>query len=67
MPKKTTKKPAKTHEDLEGFEIRINAFGEIETNLDVDRINTFLNDHVEDKKLKDRSDSEKPLEPTEEE
>ncbi|MDX1476271.1 MAG: hypothetical protein R3301_01150 [Saprospiraceae bacterium] len=39
------------HEDLEGFDIRVNAFGELESSFDIDKINAFLNDKVEDKKL----------------
>ena len=46
------------HKDLSGFDIRINEFGEITTSFDVDRINEFLNENVEDKKLKGRSDEE---------
>lgn len=42
------------HEDLEGFDIRINPFGEIESNFDIDKLNEFLNDNVDDKKLRER-------------
>jgi hypothetical protein len=42
------------HPDLEGFEIGINSLGEIVSNYDIDKLNTFLNKHVADKKLKDR-------------
>lgn len=52
MPKK---KPLKgkpeVHEDLEGFDIKINEFGEIKTNFEIDKLNNFLTDKVEDKKL----------------
>ena len=41
------------HDDLDGFDIKVNAFGEIESSFTVDRLNTFLNKEVEDKKLKD--------------
>ncbi len=41
---------------LEGFEVKINAFGEIKSSLDIDNINAFLNKEVEDKKLIDRAD-----------
>ncbi len=55
MPKKKDKKgKPEVHEDLEGFEIRINEFGEIISNLNVDKLNEFLNENVEDKKLRDR-------------
>jgi hypothetical protein len=48
----------KVHKDLEGFKIKINEFGEITTSYDVEKINAFLNENVEDKKLKDRKDEE---------
>ncbi len=52
MPKKKPKsgKP-EVHKDLEGFDIKINAFGEIESNFDVNKLNDFLDENVEDKKL----------------
>ncbi len=52
MPKKklNTGKP-EVHKDLEGLDIKINEFGEIVTNFKVDKINEFLNENVEDKKL----------------
>ncbi len=55
MPKKKPKKgnPG-VHDELQGFDIKINEFGEIVSNFNVDRINEFLDDNVEDKKLKDR-------------
>jgi hypothetical protein len=57
MPKKKAKsgKP-QVHEDLEGFEMNINEFGEIKSNVDIERLNLFLNKNVKDKKLKDRDD-----------
>lgn len=45
-----------THDDLKGFDIRINEFGEIVSSYSVEKLNEFLNKNVEDKKLKDRSD-----------
>ncbi len=57
MPKKKPKKgDPEVHEDLDGFDININEFGEIKTNLDVEKLNTFLNENVEDKKLRNRDD-----------
>jgi hypothetical protein len=47
---------ADVHEDLKGLEININPFGEIETNYDIQKINNFLNEHVDDKKLKEREE-----------
>jgi len=57
MPKK---KPLKgkpeVHKDLEGFEININEFGEIQSNTPVEKLNKFLNENVEDKKFKELDD-----------
>ncbi len=39
------------HEALKGFDIKVSTFGEMQTNFEVDTINEFLNDNVEDKKL----------------
>ena len=57
MPKKKalTGKP-EVHGDLKGFHIKINEFGEIVTNLDVEQLNTFLDKNVVDKKLKNLSE-----------
>ena len=54
--KKDKKKDPKVHKDLEGFEFKIDSFGEITSNKSVEEINKFLNKNVEDKKLKDRED-----------
>lgn len=59
--KKETKQPPKPEKpkvnpELEGFDIQINSFGEITTSFDIDKINSFLNTHVDDKKLRDRED-----------
>lgn len=51
-------KPAKVHEELEGFDIKINPFGEVVSNLNIEKINKFLDKNVEDKKLKDLDDQE---------
>jgi hypothetical protein len=48
----------KVHGDLEGFRIKINEFGEITTSYDVEKLNEFLNENVEDKKLKNRKEEE---------
>ena len=52
--KKDTKGKPKVDPELEGFDIEINSFGEIKSNFDIGRINKFLNERVEDKKLRDR-------------
>jgi hypothetical protein len=46
----------KVNEELEGFEVKIDSFGEITSTFDIDKINSFLNKEVVDKKLKDRED-----------
>ncbi len=50
-PKKTneTDKPSKLVDELQ---IHINEFGEIITNLEIEKINQFLNKNVDDKKLR---------------
>jgi len=53
MPKKNPPKRPKVHEELRGFAIRINEFGEIETTFEIDKVNTFLNENVDDKKFRD--------------
>jgi hypothetical protein len=54
-PPETTEKP-RVHKDLDGFDIKINSFGEITSTIDIDKINQFLNKHVDDKKLRSRDD-----------
>lgn len=59
MPKKKPKKGnPEVHKDLKGFDIRINEFGEIISNFEVDKLNEFLNENVEDKKLREREEEE---------
>jgi hypothetical protein len=52
------KKKPKVNPELEGFEIKIDTFGELKSTFDIDKINAFLNRNVEDKKLRDRDDLE---------
>lgn len=55
MPrKKKSSQESEVDKELEGFDIRINEFGEIITTLDIDRLNEFLNRKVDDKKLRER-------------
>ena len=61
MTRKKSNKPKKdlkpkVNKELEGFDIEIDAFGEIKTNFDINKINEFLNREVDDKKLRDRKD-----------
>jgi hypothetical protein len=39
---------------MPGFDIKINSFGEIQSTYDIDTINKFLNQNLEDKKLKNK-------------
>ncbi len=60
MPKKKPKKgKPEVHEELKGFDIKINEFGEIVSNFPVDKLNEFLNEKVEDKKLKEKAEKER--------
>jgi hypothetical protein len=52
--KKKKEEEPRVHEELKGFKMEINSFGEISSSFPIDRINEFLNKNVEDKKLKDR-------------
>lgn len=56
--KKENKDKPEVHEDLKGFEISINEFGEIVTSMEIDKLNEFLNENVDDKKLKDHPPGE---------
>jgi len=62
MPKKKPQKgKPEVHDDLKGFNIKINEFGEITTNVEVEDLNTFLDENVEDKKLTDRGNENATL------
>lgn len=52
--KQNQKETPRVNPELEGFDIRIDPFGEIKTNYNIDKINEFLNKNVDDKKLRDR-------------
>lgn len=60
MAKKKKVKPAppqpRVHQKLKGFEVSINSFGELSSNLPIEKINAFLNENVDDKKLAERND-----------
>jgi hypothetical protein len=63
MAKKNNKAPkegksVKVSEKLGDFDIVIDSFGKIQSNYDVDKINEFLNQNVDDKKLKNRNEKE---------
>ncbi len=57
MSKKENKKEKpRVNEELKGFEMEIDSFGEIKSSFDIDKLNDFLNKNVEDKKLINRED-----------
>jgi hypothetical protein len=55
-PKKENKPKPKVHKDLQGFDVSIDTFGEIRSNMDIEKINKFLDKNVDDKKLAERDD-----------
>jgi hypothetical protein len=56
-PGKKKAKP-RVHKDLSGFEIAIDQFGELKSNMPIENLNEFLNANVDDKKLAERNDYE---------
>lgn len=54
--KKKKEEEPRVHEELKGFKMVINSFGEISSSLPIEAINEFLNKNVDDKKLKDREE-----------
>jgi len=49
--KSMEKKKPDVSQELEGLDISINTLGEIQSTYDVDKLNEFLDTHVDDKKL----------------
>ena len=56
LPKEGPK--PKVHQELSGFEVTINEFGEIRSNMNIEKINDFLDKNVEDKKLIEKEEAE---------
>ena len=56
-PSKKQGKP-RVQKDLSGFEISIDQFGELKSNLAIEQLNDFLDKNVDDKKLAERDDYE---------
>ena len=48
----------RVHKDLDGLEVSIDTFGEIRSNMKIEKINEFLNKNVDDKKLLERDEKE---------
>ena len=59
MEEKKPKKAAKKKQKIEKLNMGINEFGELTTNINLDEINDFLNDAVQDKKLSEKPTKEK--------
>ena len=62
---KTSKKQGKprVHKELSGFEVSIDQFGELKSNMPIEKLNNFLNENVDDKKLAERGDYEEIKKP----
>lgn len=58
---KTTKKQVKprVHKDLKGFEVSIDQFGELTSSMNIEKINSFLDKNVDDKKLLEKEEKER--------
>ena len=64
MAKKKKDKPT-VNPLLSGLDVNFTNMGEVKTSLEINTLNEFLNEHVEDKKLiklkeEDREDHQKP-------
>ena len=64
--KKEQRGKAKVAPELDGLEVNIDSFGEIQNSLSIDKINEFLNKNVDDKKLRDRKDPDEKKDEEEE-
>ncbi len=53
MAKKKTQPARKprVHKKLSGLEVSVDTFGEIKSSMSIEKINAFLDENVEDKKL----------------
>jgi hypothetical protein len=54
--KPTKKRKPRVHSQLDGFEVSINQFGELQSSMAIEKINKFLDENVDDKKLDDREE-----------
>lgn len=54
--KKAGKAKPRVHKDLQGLNIVIDQFGEIKANMNIEKLNEFLDQNVDDKKLAERED-----------
>jgi len=56
--KKKADKIQEKPEELKGFDIHIDPFGNISSNMGIDKVNKYLDHHVDDKKFKQTSEEE---------
>jgi hypothetical protein len=58
---KQSKKQGKprVHKELSGFEVSIDQFGELKTSMNIEKINSFLDKNVDDKKLLEKEETER--------
>jgi hypothetical protein len=54
-PSRKQGKP-RVHKELDGFEVSIDQFGELKSNMNIEKLNDFLDKNVDDKKLAERED-----------
>lgn len=59
MAKRNQQQQPDDEQDMKQFSIRINEFGQIETTVNIDKLNAFLNENVDDKKFRDKEDKDK--------
>ena len=45
---------AKLHPDLQGFNISLDPFGRVESNMNLENLNSFLNRSLRDRKLEEK-------------
>ena len=54
--KSVKKRKPRVHSQLEGFEVSVDQFGELQSNMPIEKLNKFLDENVDDKKLEDREE-----------
>ena len=48
----------RVHKNLSGLEVSIDTFGEIKSTMNIEKINSFLDENVDDKKLIEQKESD---------
>jgi hypothetical protein len=49
----------RVHKELKGFEVSIDQFGELKSNINIEKINSFLDKNVDDKKLVEKEEKDR--------